>query len=603
MLQTLFALRGPILLIHIVMAALSAAVIGPLATGAIRLAIGMSGKPALTDMEIARFFITPAGLVCLVFAGSVLLVFVSLEIAALLCLISAEDGARGAVRGAVAKVGARLPRLLWAAAQTVVRLVLVMLPFGAALGLIAWYFIGEHDINFYLAARPPEFRTAIVLALPVLALALFILVRQVSAWVLVVPLVMFTRTPMTRLFRESRRLSEGMRWRIGRGLIFWAAISLGLGAAATMTFRLLVEVLLPDVSGSIELFVAMGAVLLVIWSAMLMVTGAASAGLLAAFLSRISAGAGINPPALAAGLLPANGFRLWLAMAGFVAISASATAAGIISSTTMHNKVEVIAHRGAAGTRPENTMAAVRKAIEDGADWVEVDVQETADGAVVVVHDSDFMKLAGNPLKVWQATEADLAQIDIGSWFGREYAGERAPTLRAVLEEAKGRAKVLVELKYYGHDQRLAERVVELVEATGMTGSTAFMSLEPKQVARMKELRPGWQVGTLAARSIGDPARLPGDFLAISRSMAKAPVIGHARDRGKDVYVWTVDDPVTMSRMISRGATGLITNEPALAREVIAERAEMSLLERLMLEAVDLFGVDFKQKAYRDDSP
>jgi glycerophosphoryl diester phosphodiesterase len=500
-------------------------------------------------------------------------------------------------------MGARLPRLLWAAAQMVMRLLLLLLPFAVVLGAIAWFFISEHDINFYLAARPPEFWTAIVLAFPVLALALFVLIRQVSAWVLVLPLVMFTRTPLTRIFRESRRLCEGMRWRIGRGLIFWAALSFGLGAAATLIFRLLVELLLPDIHGSIELFVAMGAVLLVIWSAMLMVTGATSAGLLAAFLSRISERAGIQPPAAAAEPLAANGSRLWLAIAAFVAISASATAAGIISSTTTHDKVEVIAHRGAAGTRPENTISAVRQAIEDGADWVEVDVQETADGTGVVVHDSDFMKLAGNPLKVWQASEADLAGIDIGSWFGSEYAGERTPTLRAVLEEAKGRAKVLVELKYYGHDHRLAERVVELVETTGMTGSTAFMSLEPKQVARMKELRPDWQVGTLAARSIGDPARLPGDFLAISRSMAKAPVIGHVRSRGKNVYVWTVDDPVTMSRMISRGATGLITNEPALAREVIAERAEMSLLERLMLEAVDLFGVDFKHKAYRDDSP
>ncbi|MCU0789452.1 MAG: glycerophosphoryl diester phosphodiesterase membrane domain-containing protein [Nitratireductor sp.] len=603
MLQELVRLRGPILLIHVVLAAASAAVIGPLASAAIRLAIEISGKPALTDMEIARFFLTPAGLGYLVFAASVLLVFASLEIAALLHLIGAGDVRNGVVFRSLTAVAARLPRLLSVAAQTVVRLLAILLPFAAVTGAIAWAYLREHDINYYLAARPPELWTAVFLAAPVLAAALFVLVRQASGWVLVLPLVMFTKTPLTSVFAESRRVSDGMRWQIGRGLILWAAFSMALASAATFAFRLLVDVLLPDLDMSIERFVVLGAVLLLLWSAMLAVTGAVSAGLLAGFLARLAVGAGIRPVLPAMESPPARPMRFWLTAAAFAAVSASLTAAGIASSSLKADRVEVIAHRGAAALRPENTLASVRKAVEDGADWVEVDVQETADGAVVVVHDSDFMKLAGNPLKVWQASEADLAAIDIGSWFGPEYSGERTPTLRAVLEEAKGRAKVLIELKYYGHDQRLAERVVELVEAAGMADSTAFMSLEPKQVARMKELRPDWRVGTLAARSIGDPARLPGDFLAISRSMAKAPTIGHVRSRGKDVYVWTVDDPVTMSRMISRGATGLITNDPALAREVIAERADMSLLERAMLEAVDLFGVDFKQRKARDDMP
>ncbi len=601
MLRTLVRLRGPILLVHILVTAISAALIGPLTASAIRLAIGLSGKPALTDMEIARFFLTPAGLLCLVFAASLLIVLASLELAALLWLLA--GGGKDAVFGSLKKVASLFPRLLWVAAQLVVRLLVLLAPFAVLLGAIAWIYLREHDINYYLTARPPEFWRAIILSLPVLSLALWVLLRQLSGWVFVLPVVMFTQTPLMSTFAASKRLAEGRRWRIGRTLLLWAAISIGLGALATLVFRLLVEIALPDLNIAIEHFVILGAILLVVWSAMLLATGAASAGLLAGFVSRLAVDAGIKPTPPANSTVAGRNLGFWLTVGGFVLISAIASAAGIVSATTPAEKVEVIAHRGAAGSRPENTMAAVRKAIEDGADWVEIDVQETADGEVVVAHDRDFMKLAGNPLNVWQATAADLEAVDIGSWFGPEYSGERTPTLRAVLKEAKGRAKVLVELKYYGHDERLAERVVALVEETAMEDSTAFMSLEPKQVARMKELRPHWRVGTLAARSVGDPARLQGDFLAISRTMATAPLIGHVRDRGKDVYVWTVDDPVSMSRMISRGAGGLITNEPAMAREVIAERSRMSLLERLMLEAVDLFGVDYKQKAYRDSSP
>jgi glycerophosphoryl diester phosphodiesterase len=148
----------------------------------------------------------------------------------------------------------------------------------------------------------------------------------------------------------------------------------------------------------------------------------------------------------------------------------------------------VIGHRGAAALAPENTLSSVERAIEDGADWVEIDVQETADGEVVVLHDSDFMKLAGTPLKIWEGSFAEVRSLDIGSWFGPEFRGEGVATLEEALPRAKGRAKVIIELKYYGHDQRLEERVAAVVERTGMEGDIAIMSLERTGVEKMAAL-------------------------------------------------------------------------------------------------------------------
>ena len=136
----------------------------------------------------------------------------------------------------------------------------------------------------------------------------------------------------------------------------------------------------------------------------------------------------------------------------------------LLNSAHVTDDVAVVAHRGASGAAPENTLAAVRGAIADGADWIEIDVQETADGEVVVIHDRDLMKLAGVGLDTKDATLAELEQIDVGSWFDPVFAGERVPTLRAVLEEARGKAGVVIELKYYGHQQRLEARVAELVD-------------------------------------------------------------------------------------------------------------------------------------------
>jgi glycerophosphoryl diester phosphodiesterase len=270
----------------------------------------------------------------------------------------------------------------------------------------------------------------------------------------------------------------------------------------------------------------------------------------------------------------------------------------------MDDEIQVIAHRGAAGARPENTMAAFDLAIEDKATWVELDVQESADGEIIVMHDSDYMKIAGTDLKVWDATTDGLADIDIGSWFDPEFASERTPLLRDVLELAKDSGSgILIELKYYGHDEMLEQRVAEVVEETGMTDQVRAMSLKYDAVRKMKALRPGWTVGLLATATVGDLTALETDFLAVNMATASLRLVRDARAAGKEVYVWTVNDPLSMSRMASLGVSGLITDEPALARQVLEQRAELGAAERLVLALGSKLGLNASDKVYRDASP
>ena len=260
----------------------------------------------------------------------------------------------------------------------------------------------------------------------------------------------------------------------------------------------------------------------------------------------------------------------------------------------LEDKIEIIAHRGASASAPENTMAAFRKAIEEGADWVELDVQETADGQVVVFHDSDFMKLAGVNLKLWDATMDDLKNIDIGSWFGEEFSDQRVPTLAEVLDECRGKIGVVIELKYYGHDVKLEERVARLVESHQMTDQVMLMSLKVDAVKKVKQLRPDWKVGLLLSVSAGDVQSMNADFLAISATFAHRGRITATHRSNQQLYVWTVNDAPTMSRMIGRGVDGLITDKPALAQSVLRERSEMSPPERLLLELASYLGVEQK---------
>ena len=99
----------------------------------------------------------------------------------------------------------------------------------------------------------------------------------------------------------------------------------------------------------------------------------------------------------------------------------------------------------------------------------------------------------------------------------------------------------------------------------------------------MRGLRPGWRTGILAARAIGDLSKLETDYLAVNTGQISLDLIKRSNAEGKLLYAWTVDDPVTMSRMISMGVDGLITNQPALARQVMERRNALATPERLLL--------------------
>jgi glycerophosphoryl diester phosphodiesterase len=283
----------------------------------------------------------------------------------------------------------------------------------------------------------------------------------------------------------------------------------------------------------------------------------------------------------------------WI-LAGVLAAAGVSVALGwaLLGRLRDPRPVAVIAHRGAAAFAPENTLSSVERAIEDGADWVEIDVQETADGEVVLLHDSDFMKLARSPLKIWDGTIEEVRKLDIGSWFAPEFRGESVATLEEVLLRAKGRAKVVIELKYYGHNERLEERVADIVERTGTQDRISVMSLERSIVERIGELRPGFRKGLLAATAVGDLTELDVDFLAVSLTLATPSFVRRAHARGKEVYVWTVNDELTMAQKILQGVDGLITDDPARARSVIETESALTAVERLLLGAAFWLGIE-----------
>ncbi|MEM9575494.1 MAG: glycerophosphodiester phosphodiesterase family protein [Pseudomonadota bacterium] len=586
----------PLVSLHLFVRLVTLAILVPLIGALLAFTLSFSDQSALTDQDIAEFLLTPMGAFGALVVGSFVIASAMVDVAVMTSALRVRStGILQPLGAALGFLSKALPRLIVFGGHFVVRVLMIALPFAAVTAIAAAYLLREYDINFYLTNRPPAFLLAVGIGgICGVALALLLLER-LTAWAVAMHYCLFDLEAPGRSFALSRAKMEGHRVAFLGRLLAWFLIRLAVASLlATVAGFLLAEG--PQLFASrLSLVFVVTIALLLVWSILNAGVSAISNGALADLLNEEfnrclearPARLDVDGPRALSRYLAAPIIAVVLAVGSLTISGALSNRFGGMED------VQVIGHRGAAASRPENTMAAVLKAVEDGADWVEIDVQETADGEVIVVHDSDFMKSAGVPTKIWDVTMEEVAEIDIGSWFDPAYADQRALLLRDVLAAVKDRSNLLIELKYYGHDVDLENRVIALVEAVGMQDQIATMSLKYPAVQKMRQLRPGWRTGVLAATAVGNLAGLEGDFLAVSMGRVTPALIAAADAAGKDVYAWTVNDPVSMSRMISVGVDGLITDEPALAREVLGHYETLSTPERLLLRLGDTIGLTF----------
>lgn len=589
--------------VEVFVAAIAFIVITPLSEALLRTLVSRSGSSAVTDVDIALFlFTTTSGL-----AALLLLVAASIGIAIFgqACLMTVglahARGVRVRVRDGVMHGAARVASILWLTLGLFFRLLLFAAPFLAAIGATYWLLLREHDINFYLKAHPPVFIAACtIVAILALSLAI-VLARKLSGWVLVLPLVVFERMRPWRAFGESAQRMNGHRVQAVVVFALWGLITLVMSSVTSVGIELLGRLLAPAFGGTMAGLLVLVGTVVTLWFVCSIAVSIVSAALFALIVVRFflatGPGAQLHLPEPFRDELEIEGKRFRISWAAVIAglvvaiVVASGLAHLLMKDTWTDRHVLVFAHRGASASAPENTLAAFRRAAEEHTDFVELDVQESSDGVVVVAHDRDLMKVARSPLQIWSSTEQQLREIDIGSSFSATFKDERTPTLAEALAVCKGVCRVDIELKDYRKSQRLEQRVVELVEAAGMQNDIVTMSLNRTMVDNMKRLRPNWTAGLLAAKTIGQPSRLPYDFLAVESRTATRRFIRAAHAANKPVYVWTVNDPQRMIRMIGLGADGLITDRPALAREVLTRYAAMTQDERLLVFAMTQLGV------------
>lgn len=248
-------------------------------------------------------------------------------------------------------------------------------------------------------------------------------------------------------------------------------------------------------------------------------------------------------------------------------------------------EIPVTAHRGSSREAPENTMAAIERAVDNMAEYTEIDVQMTKDGKIVLSHDRTLKRTAGVNKKIQDMTYEEVEKLDVGAWFSAEFKGEKIPSLQEIMDYAKGRIKLNIEIKDEGRSSVLPEETMALIEEYDMSDQCVISSVNLNYLRRAKEKIPEITAGYIISAAFGDYYSDEAiDFISIRSSLVDKRLIGRVHEEGKAVHVWTVNSKSELERMKLLQADNIITDFPVKAKEIIYGELEGdSVLECMKL--------------------
>jgi glycerophosphoryl diester phosphodiesterase len=562
--------------------------------------LAQAGHIAVSNMDILDFLLTPTGMLYAALFTMVAVALLLFEQAGVMVLVTVSgSGTRLAFKQAIRVALGRLLRIVQLGAVQAALLALVVLPLALLAFLTYRILLTDHDIYFYLNDRPPVFWLAasigLVLLLAVFAIGMVLYVR----WAFALPILLFESRFSREALRASRERMRGASWRLGAILVGWPLAVLLLWVILEAGFRLFAGLVL-GLAGErpvvliLVLLVAHGGLIatlsFILFVGLSLVTRRV-------YLLRSDQLGLLRPdgwktgPSLEKPASPWNWRLAWLSTPLFL-LAPLALWFDLSRYTADRPLARVTAHRGHARAAPENTLSAMQKAIASGADYAEMDVQLTADGKVVLLHDRDLKRVAGISRRLDEMTYDEVRQLDVGSWFDPAFADERVPTLVEVINLCRGKIRLNIELKFFGADRRLVQEVTRILREQDIEFECLVTSLDYDALRQVKEHNPRLRTGLIIAHALGDVSRLEVGALSVRADFLSDEMLRKAHHLDREVHVWTINDAPTMVRLIKRGVDNIITSDPDLAIRVRDEWASMTGTERLVLASRLLLGLD-----------
>jgi glycerophosphoryl diester phosphodiesterase len=269
--------------------------------------------------------------------------------------------------------------------------------------------------------------------------------------------------------------------------------------------------------------------------------------------------------------------RIGVLIGLLLVIGAGLALGGFVLPEAVRGRVQIMAHRGASAYAPENTLASFKLAVEQHADWLEMDVQETSDGQLIVIHDLTVDRTTNGRGNVRNFTFEQIRQLDAGSWFDPKFAGERVPTFEEVVAYARDAGvQIFPETKDPRFSPGIEEKMAAIIAAYGYEDHTIVQSFDGASLERMRKIDPKLRLAALYTASTplkGDPPASaeivgpPWEMIAGDLSLVR-----DAHAAGRQVVVWTADTQPSIQMMLDARVDGIITGRPDLARSLLDGR-------------------------------
>jgi glycerophosphoryl diester phosphodiesterase len=581
----------PLVAYEILASSAKALVLGPLVVSASYRLIELAGDGVLGNSDLAWFLLSPLGFVALVLVLGASLGLMFVEYAGLMLLVRAAlRGGSVSVSGVLLALAKAAPRLFTLAIVQTACAALAALPFLGLAALTWWLLISKADINYYLSERPPRFWVAagvgVLLALGLAASTTWFFLR----WAFAVPALVLDGQSVRQALRSSRDLMRGRGVRLLAMLIGWLLLEQVALVAAVAGLDRLNGVLFSVFDDRLTLLVGSTLALLVVDAILLQLVATVFAVGRALLITleyeqawQAAGGVALAEPRIE----PTTDGKARLARAAMIAVLLAVPAASLIYAIVLakvlveYRPTRVTAHRAGSSLGPENSLAALRASLAAGTDDVEIDVQQTADGEVILMHDRDLRRTAGDPRDVGEVTLAEVAQLRLRDASGA--TDERIPMLDEFLEACDDRVRLNIELKETSRAPELPLAVVEVVRRHGFTDRAGVSCFERAPLAAVRAAEPRMPVGMIFSAAQGDLTRLPVDFLSLQQRMVTGGLLRRAHARGLEVHAWGVNDRETAVRLLDLGCDNLITANPVPMREVVDWYAGLGDAQRLLL--------------------
>lgn len=232
-----------------------------------------------------------------------------------------------------------------------------------------------------------------------------------------------------------------------------------------------------------------------------------------------------------------------------------------------------VAHRGASGYAPENTIASFDKAIELKADFIEIDLQLSKDGQLVVIHDDSVERTTNGKGNVRDLTYHELRNLDAGTWFHESFSGEKIPTFDEVLDRYVERCGLLIELKSPALYPGIEQKVADVLSSRGLIGNrqsnVIIQSFDTNSMKLFRQISPAIPIGVLVKftpRGISN-AQLAdfksyADYVNPNKRLVTKKLISRIHEQNMKIIPYTIRDRKTAQAFMQLDLDGITTDYP-----------------------------------------